>query len=156
MGLDMYLYATNSFVDKEWQDEERNAIHRKLKETLDCDDFICKNNLGSIVTSIEVAYWRKANAIHAWFVRECQGGVDDCRSAYVSREKLNELLEVCRIVNADHQEADNLLPSQSGFFFGSTEYDEWYFGDIEETVKQLESVLKNTPENWWFEYQSSW
>ena len=156
MGLDMYLYATNSFVDKEWQDEERNAIHRKLKETLDCDDFICKNNLGSIVTSIEVAYWRKANAIHAWFVRECQGGVDDCRSAYVSREKLNELLEVCRIVNADHQEADNLLPSQSGFFFGSTEYDEWYFGDIEETVKQLESVLKNTPENWRFEYQSSW
>lgn len=156
MGLDMYLYAKNSFVDKEWADEERNAIHRKLKETLDCDDFICKNNLGSIVTSIEVAYWRKANAIHAWFVRECQGGVDDCRSAYVSREKLNELLEVCRIVNADHQEADNLLPSQSGFFFGSTEYDEWYFGDIEETVKQLESVLKNTPENWRFEYQSSW
>jgi hypothetical protein len=156
MGLDMYLYAKTSFVDKEWQDEERNAIHRKLKETLDCDDFICKNNLGSIVTSIEVAYWRKANAIHAWFVSECQGGVDDCRSAYVSREKLNELLEVCRIVNADHQEADNLLPSQSGFFFGSTEYDEWYFGDIEETVKQLESVLKNTPENWWFEYQSSW
>lgn len=156
MGLDMYLYAKNSFVDKEWQDEERNAIHRKLKETLDCDDFICKNNLGSIVTSIEVAYWRKANAIHAWFVRECQGEVDDCRSAYVSREKLNELLEVCRIVNADHKEADNLLPTQSGFFFGSTEYDEWYFGDIEETVKQLESALKNTPENWWFEYQSSW
>ena len=26
-----------------------------------------------------VAYWRKANAIHSWFVENCQDGVDECQ-----------------------------------------------------------------------------
>ena len=40
----------------------------------------------------EIAYWRKANAIHAWFVENCQDGRDECQTAYVSRDQLEDLL----------------------------------------------------------------
>ena len=39
----------------------------------------------------EIAYWRKANAIHGWFVRNCADGVDECQPIAVSREALNHL-----------------------------------------------------------------
>ena len=40
--------------------------------------------------------------------------------------------------------AKQLLPTQSGFFFGSTEYTEYYKEDLEDTIRQLEQVLKET------------
>jgi hypothetical protein len=54
----------------------------------------------------------------------------------------------------DPKVACELLPSSSGFFFGSTEYDQWYFQDIEETIKILEPEINNTEDE--FEYHSSW
>lgn len=53
--------------------------------------------------------------------------------------------------------AKQLLPVQRGFFFGSTQYDEWYLKDIEYTIEILEKLLKETD----FEqevicYSSSW
>ena len=33
------------------------------------------------------------------------------------------------------------LPSRSGFFFGSTEYDDWYVRDLEDTVEQIDDVI---------------
>jgi hypothetical protein len=104
---------------------------------------------------MKIGYWRKANAVHQWFVDNCQNGEDDCRDAYVSREKLEELLSVTKEVLADHSKADELLPTQSGFFFGSTEYDEYYFQDLELTQKILENALSMSDE-WDFGYQSSW
>ena len=75
----------------------------------------------------EVAYWRKANAIHKWFVDNVQSGKDDCDSYEVSREQLVKLLGDCEQVKAHNELAEELLPTQSGFFFGSIEYDKWYF-----------------------------
>jgi len=40
----------------------------------------------------EVGYWRKANAIHGWFVDNVQDGVDNCGEHYVSEEQIKELL----------------------------------------------------------------
>ena len=50
-----------------------------------------------------------------------------------------------------------LLPTESGFFFGSTEYDQWYVMDIENTIEQLEKVL-NDPQfdSCSFFYHASW
>lgn len=39
----------------------------------------------------EIGYWRKANAIHGWFVRNCAEGVDECQPIAVSREQLEAL-----------------------------------------------------------------
>jgi hypothetical protein len=54
------------------------------------------------------------------------------------------------------EEAQNLLPVQEGFFFGNYEYNEYYFSDIQDTIDQLESILKDVPADWELKYQSSW
>jgi hypothetical protein len=73
----------------------------------------------------------------------------------VSRETLTELLDLCKQVLADHSKAEELLPNQEGFFFGSTNYDELYFSDLEDTVAILENCL-TMDHSWDFHYQSSW
>lgn len=105
----------------------------------------------------EIAYWRKANQIHSWFVENVQNGVDDCGSYEVTKEQLEELLDLCEAVKEKPKLAHKLLPTQSGFFFGSTEYDEWYMQDIDNTIKQLKKVLKETDfDNWIVFYTASW
>jgi len=47
-----------------------------------------------------------------------------------------------------------ILPNQSGFFFGSTDYDEWYLRDIEATIEGLEIALKDNDGD--FYYSASW
>lgn len=50
---------------------------------------------------------------------------------------------------------EKLLPTTKGFFFGSTNYDQWYMQDVEDTIKIMERCLA-LPEKWDFEYHSSW
>lgn len=109
-----------------------------------------------------VAYWRKANAIHAWFIQNCASGEDDCRPVYVQREQLEELVKLCEealtAYNAGNKAAaESLLTPTGGFFFGSTEINEWYRQDLENTIKQLNKIIKNPKlENWEFYYRASW
>src|SRR5690606_22029435 len=46
--------------------------------------------------SQEVMYWRKANAIHKWFVENVQQGVDNCVEYFVSREDLQQRITECK------------------------------------------------------------
>ena len=145
MGLDMYLYAEQYVSD--YNEEGKELSNKLFKAT------------GKRITSIrtEVGYWRKANAIHKWFVDNCQDGRDECQSTFVSDEKLEELLETVKQVLADPKLATELLPTTDGFFFGGTEYDSWYIQDLEETKNILETVLNDRSlDNWDFYYQSSW
>lgn len=56
--------------------------------------------------------------------------------------------------------AEELLPSQSGFFFGGTDYDEWYYKDLKDTVEALEPLLDDQDSDAMvgttFYYSSSW
>lgn len=90
----------------------------------------------------EVGYWRKANQIHKWFVDNVQDGVDDCGTYKVTKAHLVELYNLCSQVLNDHSLAESLLPSQSGFFFGSTDYDEWYYNDLENTKRIIDNILE--------------
>ena len=91
---------------------------------------------------IEVVYLRKANAIHQWFVDNCQDGVDDCQKHSVEIEQLKELYELVCNVLANKTLAEKLLPTSSGFFFGSYEYDKYYYSDLSDTKSYLEELLK--------------
>lgn len=104
----------------------------------------------------EVGYWRKANHIHNWFVQNVQGGVDECQEVEVTREKMEELLNECKAVVVNPKEGPKHLPTQSGFFFGSTEYDEYYMEDIKNTIEILESELQDPDDGTKYYYQSSW
>lgn len=152
MGLDMYLYKKNYIWSGEWVKPEvkQEVIVKKGGEI---DTKIKSENIKYIVE--EVGYWRKANHIHKWFVDNVQEGVDNCGSYYVDRDTLEALLEVCKQVLANPNEGPNLLPTASGFFFGGTEYDEYYLGDIGDTIRIIEECLSDETAND-FEYSSSW
>lgn len=104
--------------------------------------------------SEDVAYWRKFNALHIWFVENVQGGEDNCAEYYVERARLEELVDVLKKIGNDEQKAQQLLPTQSGFFFGDTSYDEYYFSEVQRTLETLEELLKEEEGD--FYYQSSW
>ena len=106
----------------------------------------------------QVGYWRKANHIHNWFVDNVQNGVDDCDyHREVTKRDLEDLLVVCNEVLCNPDLAESLLPTSSGFFFGSTEYDEYYMSDIKETIDIITKVLETTDfEKEMIYYVSSW
>lgn len=154
MGLDMYLKAKRFL----------SAYNDEDKEALEALDRIPSVDLGDLqITELvyDAMYWRKANHIHAWFVKNVQEGNDDCGSYYVSTEQLQELLTTCKAVLADPSLAPQLLPTQSGFFFGGVEYNDWYFQDVRDTATRLEELLKlnsrSTAAKRWisFEYHSA-
>jgi hypothetical protein len=93
----------------------------------------------------QIVSWRKANAIHKWFVDNVQDGVDDCGEYKVTKEHLIQLHNACNDILIEHNLAEQLLPTQSGFFFGNTAYDDWYFNDIEETKRIIDEILEYKP-----------
>lgn len=160
MGLDMYLEARRfvSGYSHSSTDEQKT-----FEGILDAVGMTGMTDSPHITVNVNVAYWRKANHIHEWFVKNVQDGEDDCRSYYVSREKLMELEAICRrVAEAGTPElAAELLPSAAGFFFGGTEYDEYYFEQTDWTAKRLAEILAVVPtgsglSSYDFHYQSSW
>lgn len=135
-----------------------------------------------------IAYWRKANAIHQFFVENVQDGEDNCETYEVSKDALEELLYRCKVITENcklvdgkvnngytykdgkavpiiedgkvinnAEKAEELLPTQGGFFFGSTDYDEYYMLDIEYTKETLEKILENADfDNYIYAYRASW
>jgi hypothetical protein len=150
MGLDMYL-SKKTYV-KNWDHQEK---HHKI--TVEYDGKIRADIKPGRIAYIEeeIMYWRKQNAIHNWFVENCQEGVDDCREAYVSMDDIKKLADLCETVLESKEGA--LLPTSEGFFFGGTEYDEWYFEGVKETLKVLrEEIESNTEDYPTYYYHSSW
>ena len=150
MGLDMYLNKRTYVQQWEHQkpEEKYNVEVTKGGETAN----INPKKVKYIIE--EAGYWRKQNQIHRWFVENIQNGTDDCGEYYVSKDALASLLELCEKVKADNALADELLPGASGFFFGGTEYDEWYFNGIDNTIEILKEALED--ENGEYLYSSSW
>lgn len=255
----MYLYKEKDFYG---MGKERFSV--KVKQTEEDEDFLRRKGKvdwssqgeKEVLVSIQVAYWRKANQIHNWFVQHCGGGEDNCQRIYVSREDLEELLKTCKKVLKsceleeswsesfggfcwhdlkdkiqlikqvdDHFEkageklaqdlkvgdlfcrefskesgnrvsdveikeevikvgpekgqintvvsisfdsiyrhktlkdpriAKELLPTCEGFFFGDTNYDEWYVEDLKDTIKVLEEILSEDDGDYNYYYEASW
>ena len=149
MGLDMYLSAKKHLSKINYKVlQENNELDYNSPEAVypEFNDLMQLTQLTDVATdmygaSVEVtcAYWRKANQIHSWFVREVQGGEDNCGEYYVSSDKLIELLAICKH-SLENKDPALLLP-QGGFFFGSTDIDEWYWNDLKSTISQLERIL---------------
>jgi hypothetical protein len=80
MGLDMYL-SKRTYV---WSEDRDKLRIEGLAAPVD------PTKVKYILE--DAGYWRKANAIHRWFVEQVQDGNDDCGVYMVSREQLAELL----------------------------------------------------------------
>lgn len=109
----------------------------------------------------EIGRWRKANHIHKWFVDKVQGGKDDCKKHEVTKDDLLKLKETCEtVLNLERKtprRLEKILPTKSGFYFGSTAYDECYFLDVEATIEIINNILETTDfEKELVVYQASW
>jgi len=128
MGLDMYLTAVLD-VSPEKQEE-------LLKLFPEVD------SMESVHT--EVGYWRKAEAIHYWFVEHVQYGNDDCRIYNVCADDLITLLEGVDNVLEKKQSLEEVFPE-------CTDSD-----CLVHTKKILEKAMKLAELGWRFQYRSSW
>ena len=157
MGLDMYLKAEKYISGWDHSKNEAKEQFAKIIDAagLDSEDIATGSPSGTL--SLNVMYWRKANAIHNWFVKYVQNDVDNCKEYYVHRDDLKILITACTAALNDKNAAPEVLPTKSGFFFGPTEYDEYYYQDLQETVDRLGKLLMDPKfEGWDFKYQSSW
>ena len=163
MGLDMYLKATKHTYKSEYQGRDappatatpgRDAIEQAIYDIEIPKAF---PKYGGREFSCDAMYWRKANAIHKWFVDNVQDGNDDCRSYYVCHSQLSDLLGVINQVLDYPEEAEDILPTTSGCFFGHTGYDEYYMDTLRHTQNGLAKILSMPDlDTWSFEYMSSW
>lgn len=130
MGLDMYLKCGN-----------RKMVKTYLEDLTQEEQWECINPFR------ELGYWRKANAIRSWFIDVCDYPEDgNCEFVEISKRDLEHLKETCEYVLEHHDKAPELLPTCDGFFFGDTDYDDWYFENLEETIKICDNALQKV--NW--------
>lgn len=177
------MYLTKKvYIGRNW--DNKPAEEMTMKTWNDKEITFDKTKLTELV--FDAGYWRKANAIHDWFVKNVQDGEDNCADYYVSKDKIIELLDTVnkvleasklvdgKVVNGysfkdgkkvenledgkyieDSTIAEELLPTTGGFFFGSTNYDQWYYEDLVYTKKILEEALADTMGGDFY-YRSSW
>ena len=151
----MYL-ARKIFVGAQYKHRAVNAqVNVSVGGTL------LEINCGKISYIDEnIGCWRKANAIHGWFVENIQNGINNCECYMVDLEKLKELKVLClSILNEKFPEkqkelARELLPPSEGFFFGNYDIDEFYMEDLQDTVEIIQECKKYPDDE--FEYSSSW
>ncbi len=158
MGLDMYLraseYVYRHNFNRQTDEDTINPVFNEIVKHLELEDVIDSSGFAGITVDVPMGYWRKSNMIHHWFVNELADGVDECQPITVRREDLETLKELCIQAIANPTDAEALLPTGSGFFFGSTSYDEYYFGDLNDTVGIINRCLESKFD--YFEYQASW
>ena len=153
MGLDMYLYV------QRWV-ESNHEKYGEIKDVLGIGADYEINRKWQRPVKVEgtVAYWRKANAIHNWFVENVQNGDDDCGRYSVSDTELRNLRDTCQRTIANRGNGNPTeLETKSGFFYGSTEYDDDYWEDLRITVAKLDKALGvENPLEVEYIYYSSW
>ena len=102
-------------------------------------------------------YFRKHNALHAWLIRDDHKDPNNpevlCIAVtFGSLRKLHKVLS--GLVSAIKEQKNgtitmdeliakckNEYPTNSGFFFGSTEYNNWYFDDVQDDYNAVNSIV---------------
>jgi hypothetical protein len=175
MGLDMYLYS--KVRKTAFKDEDKNSPLHKAAEAEGLKDNAGRGNYGYVAIECQAGYWRKANAIHNWFVHNVQDGRDECQQADVDISQIVALRELCekvigtaKLIDVEEdgvqyktvsnkEEVHALLPPVGGFFFGSTDVDQWFIEDVKHTIEVCKHCEELTARHGYdveFSYRSSW
>ena len=129
MGLDinvtkiaksMVKTNTNSWKDYEKLIDELNDI--------DCENFEF------------LAYFRKVNFLFEFFSGSLN---EDETTAVITSGEMEELIEKCEFVLNNRDKASEILPTCDGFFFGSLDYDDYYFESVAKVLLSFQVILEN-------------
>jgi hypothetical protein len=164
MGLDQYLsvrkYISRIDWSKSTQDHQTETLEfRNVVTNAGLQDIVDGDGYVGAYVEVPVYYWRKANFVHQYIVDNYANGEDNCQAIELTIGALRELVDLCHEVLKDKSKASELLPTQSGFFFGSTEYDDWYYEQVEDTFRGLSGLLEKveaSSEELYPVYQASW
>jgi hypothetical protein len=158
MGLDMYLEARR-YVSGSRDPNGYHAVRALFP--IGIDDGV---DFKTAYVTITAGYWRKANAVHKWFVDNVQDGEDDCEAHEVSKDQLEALRDLLNEA-LDNKNAE-IFPPESGFFFGSAEIDEYYWEDLTharkvvyqalDIIRQLDEAETDYFNRPHFQYRASW
>lgn len=161
MGLDMYLTASEYVSKDNWvrgadgmAEPVSNPTYDAVLAALGNPPVNTSDYGAGITIDLPMGYWRKANQVHNWFVKELGHGVDECQRIGVDRNDLEKLKTLCELSLLVPSRASEVLPTTAGFFFGSTEYDEWYYKDLQHTLEIVNRCLASKFD--YFTYQASW
>lgn len=145
MGLDITFYKAKRLKDnetKERLEEIRKELATEYLKSIDERNSKLINELEDEKEKInpwnEVAYFRKVNFLIPFF-----GYEENCSNIEIDKYQVEDLIEACNEVLANHDKASFLLPTETGFFFGSTDYDDWYFDDVKSVKTTFESILED-------------
>lgn len=147
MGLDMYLYERHYLTSRGTKKgyTKSNQLTIKVPKEYGSTELVKKKLKNVKHIDCEVGYWRKANAIHQYFLDKCGNGHDNGVDLFPSNADLLELKQICLELLGYYgkkfqQKAAELLPTIDGFFWGSTEYDKYYRADLRNTVKIINKL----------------
>ncbi|HBE7366379.1 hypothetical protein LL061_23690 [Escherichia coli] len=99
-----------------------------------------KNDLNNDTPRWQIGYFRKFNALVSW-VENNVGMVENCEPVELNREHLLKLKADLERLNEEN--CSEIMPTMEGFFFGSQEYDECYWSDVDELRELTEELIKN-------------
>lgn len=156
MGLDIHFYKQKRLdgrekkvckhLESKYKELSKAIVHLEdlgnNDATLDklyAEKKKCSLDVRNLTEFSEVAYFRKVNFLVRHF-----GYEENLSEVLISREDIESLVEKCKLVLENHELARDLLPTIEGFFFGSLEYDELYFEDVEEVLHEFERILSET------------
>lgn len=112
----------------------------------------------------ELAYWRKVNQIHGWFINHF-GVPDDGNPIKITIDDMMSLksdLDVVINEFTTHKtittKCKELFPRTAGFLFGSLEYDKWYVNELCDSYGQIIKVIHDmlTHPDSEYEYVPDW
>lgn len=110
----------------------------------------------SIVEAREYSF-RKVNALQGYFednFEEIQNGEE----FYFDEEHILKLKKVTDWILKNKDDKDYIskyLPPADGFFYGSSDVDEWYFQDVEHINKVMREIM-STPNRVSYKYWAWW
>lgn len=168
MGLDMYLYVEKYVPRLDYINtgsgitSRSNPAFEEIVNLVKAQDLLEPEGWSGMSVQVPVGYWRKFNAVHHYIVENHANGIDECQPIKLTRRDLQDLLDICESVFEHHKSsggstvmAETLLRTGSGFFFGSTDYDEWYYEGVKRTIDTLKRALNDKDDDY-FTYQASW
>lgn len=179
MGLDMYLKAS-IYTSKYTKPEKAEAVRKlfpEIKESGNLDSVEVHFEIGYWRKANHIHKWFVDNVQDG--EDDCREYYVERKKLEELREICKQIMKEVKIVDgkvvngytgtkegwqsniedgkviANSEVANELLPTQSGFFFGSTDYDQWYVEDVENTIEIIDKCLI-LPKEYSFYYQSSW
>lgn len=164
MGLDIFFNkaeksnfmienAINEFYEKTSEDMAYDkvkeiALSLGIEDRLNIEEHQYTNTKNEVVKYVsaarndtsEVMYFRKHNWLLPFF-----GYGENCSNKVISKDDVEQFISVAEKVleKKDVETAEELLPTESGFFFGNDAYNEWYFKDVEEDLEEFRNCFAN-------------